>query len=86
LKGSRANTEEKEKKSAYWAGPGKLILVQKERGWNWAAEFVFFLNLDSSQADLNIFKPNLNWIQNRIKSNQLFGTFSNLGIDLNNQI
>jgi hypothetical protein len=47
---------------------------------------LIFLNLDSSQRDLNIFKPNLNWIQNRIKSNQLFGTFSNLGIDLNNQI
>jgi hypothetical protein len=27
---------------------------------------------------LNIFKPNLNWIQNRIKLNQLFGPFSNL--------
>jgi hypothetical protein len=24
---------------------------------------------------LNISKPNLNWIQNRIKSNQLFGNF-----------
>jgi hypothetical protein len=29
---------------------------------------------------LNIFKPNLNWIKNRIKSNQLFGPFSNLEI------
>jgi hypothetical protein len=29
---------------------------------------------------LNISKPNLNWIQNRIKSNQLFGPFSNLEI------
>jgi hypothetical protein len=27
-----------------------------------------------------IFKPSLNWVQNRIKSNQLFGTFSNLEI------
>jgi hypothetical protein len=38
---------------------------------------------------LNISKPNLNWIQNRIKSKQLFGTFSNLEIseiDLNNEI
>jgi hypothetical protein len=35
---------------------------------------------------LNISKPNLYYIQNRIKSNQLFGTFSNLEIDLNNQI
>jgi hypothetical protein len=29
---------------------------------------------------LNISKPKLNWIQNRIKSNQLFGPFSNLKI------
>jgi hypothetical protein len=29
---------------------------------------------------LNISKLNLNWIQNRIKSNQLFGCFSNLEI------
>jgi hypothetical protein len=35
---------------------------------------------------LNISKPNLNWIQSRIKSNQLFGPFSNMEIDLNNQI
>jgi hypothetical protein len=33
---------------------------------------------DSNQGDLNIFKPNLNGIQNRIKSNNLFGHFSNL--------
>jgi hypothetical protein len=35
---------------------------------------------------LNISKPNLNYIENRIKSNQLFGPFSNMEIDLNNQI
>jgi hypothetical protein len=29
---------------------------------------------------LNIFKPNLNWIQNRIKLNHLFGPLSNLEI------
>jgi hypothetical protein len=42
--------------------------------------------MGSKSKVLNISKPNLNWIQNRIKSNQLFGTFSNLKIDLNNQI
>jgi hypothetical protein len=29
---------------------------------------------------LNIFKPNLNYLQNKIKSNQIFGNFSNLEI------
>jgi hypothetical protein len=57
-----------------------MILGPKDRGWNWAVEFDF-IKMDSSQRDLNIFKPNLNWIQNRVKSNQLFRTFSNPGID-----
>jgi hypothetical protein len=35
---------------------------------------------------LIISKPNLNWIQNRIKSNHLFGPLANLEIDLNNQM
>jgi hypothetical protein len=45
--------------------------------------------MGSKSKVLNISQPNLNWIQNRIKSNQLFGTFSNLEIleiDLNNEI
>jgi hypothetical protein len=42
LKGSQANKEEKEKKSVYWARPEKMILGQKERWWNWDAEFDFF--------------------------------------------
>jgi hypothetical protein len=54
-----------------------MILGQKERGWNWAAEFDYFefglTELDSSQIDLNIFKPNLNWIQNKINSIKLSG-------------
>jgi hypothetical protein len=48
-----------------------------------------FKEMRSKSKVLNISKPNLNWIQNRIKSNQLFGTFSNLEIseiDLNNEI
>jgi hypothetical protein len=45
-----------------------------------------FKEMGSKSKVLNISKPNLNWIQNRIKSNQHFGTFSNLKIDLNNQI
>jgi hypothetical protein len=57
-----------------------MILGPKDRGWNWAVEFDF-IKMDSSQRDLNIFKPNLNWIQNRVKSNQLSRTFSNPGID-----
>jgi hypothetical protein len=45
--------------------------------------------MGSKSKVLNISQPNLNWIQNSIKSNQLFGTFSNLEIseiDLNNEI
>jgi hypothetical protein len=45
--------------------------------------------MGSKSKVLNISQPNLNWIQNRIKSNQLFETFSNLKIseiDLNNEI
>jgi hypothetical protein len=34
--------------------------------------------LDSSQIDFNIFKPNLNCIQNKIKSIKLCGNFSNM--------
>jgi hypothetical protein len=47
------------------------------------------MEMGSKSKVLYISKPNLNWIQNRIKSNQLFGTFSNLEIseiDLNNEI
>jgi hypothetical protein len=46
----------------------------------------WFKEMGSKSKVLNISKPNLNWIQNRIKSNQLFRTFFNLEIDLNNQI
>jgi hypothetical protein len=57
-----------------------MILGQNERGWNWAAEFDYFefglKELDSSQKDLNIFKLNLNLIQNKINSIKLFGKFS----------
>jgi hypothetical protein len=45
--------------------------------------------MGSKSKVLNISQPNLNWVQNRIKSNQPFGTFSNLEIseiDLNNEI
>jgi hypothetical protein len=45
-----------------------------------------FKELGFKSKVLNISKPNLNWILNRIKSNQFFGPFSNLEIDLNNQI
>jgi hypothetical protein len=33
--------------------------------------------LEFKSKALNIFKPNLNWVQNRINSNNLFGNFSN---------
>jgi hypothetical protein len=36
---------------------------------------IYFKDFDLNQRVLNIFKPNLNWIQNRINSNQLFRTF-----------
>jgi hypothetical protein len=39
-----------------------------------------FKEIGFKSKGLNIFKPNLNWIQNRIKSNQVFGPFSNLKI------
>jgi hypothetical protein len=35
---------------------------------------------DSNQGGLNIFKPNFNWIQNKVNSNKLFGKFSNMEI------
>jgi hypothetical protein len=46
---------------------------------------ICFLNLCFNEMGfkskvLNISKSNFNWIQNRIKSNQLFGPFSNLEI------
>jgi hypothetical protein len=46
----------------------------------------YFKEMGFKSKVLNISKPNLNWMQNRMKSNQLFGPFSNLEIDLNNQI
>jgi hypothetical protein len=53
----------------------------------WAAErnincfFEFWVKeLEFKSIVLNVSKSNLNWIQNRIKSNQLFGNFSNLKI------
>jgi hypothetical protein len=42
----------------------------------------WFKYLISKSRDLNIFKHNLNWIQNRIKSNKLFGNLSNLEIEI----
>jgi hypothetical protein len=40
----------------------------------------YFKKIEFKSKVLNISKPNLNWIQNRIKSNQLFGPFSNMEI------
>jgi hypothetical protein len=39
-----------------------------------------FTEMGFKSKVLNISKPNLNWIQNRIKSNHLFVPFSNLEI------
>jgi hypothetical protein len=46
---------------------------------NCFSEF-YFKELGFKSKVLNIFKPNLNWIQNRIKSKQLFGPLLNLEI------
>jgi hypothetical protein len=86
----------------WWASEGG-IFKEKELGCHgYRAELIlgcaekkkkvfrfWFKEMGSKSKVLNISKPNLNWIQNRIKSNQLFGTFSNLEIleiDLNNEI
>jgi hypothetical protein len=71
--GSAARLEKREKEmGCQWS------LCQKG---NWAAgiEFKFwFKEMRFKSKVLNISKPNLNWIKNGIKSNQLFGNFSNL--------
>jgi hemin uptake protein HemP len=41
---------------------------------------LYFKDLISKTRDLNNFKANLNRIQNRINSNELFGNLSNLDI------
>jgi hypothetical protein len=68
-----------------WA---EMRWAEKEKN-NRFCHFFRFKEMGSKSKVLNISQPNLNWIQNRIKSNQLFGTFSNLEIskiDLNNEI
>jgi hypothetical protein len=88
-----AGAGEKEKKNIAGFGLGQIDSWAKmDRRIGMAAEIHFgliqwFLELKSK--GLNIFKPNLNWNQNRIKSNKLFSRifkYRNLEFGLNIQI
>jgi hypothetical protein len=60
-------------------GKGERIAGLNERLWKWAAANLFEIISrirDSNQGGLSIFKPNLNWIQNKVNSNFFFGKFS----------
>jgi hypothetical protein len=68
---------------------GRNEMGRERKKTNRFRHFFWFKEMGSKSKVLNISQPNLNWIQNSIKSNQLFGTFSNLEIseiDLNNEI
>jgi hypothetical protein len=60
-------------------GREKWFWGQKEREGKWGYE-IWFFEFGFRLRDLNIFKLNLNWTQNRINPNQPFGNFSNLEI------
>jgi hypothetical protein len=64
-------------------GKGERTAGLNERLRIWAARNLFEIISsirDSNQGGLNIFKPNLNWIQNKENSNKLFRKFSNMEI------
>jgi hypothetical protein len=58
---------------------GRIQIGQLRKIENYFSNFCF-KEMGFNSKVLNISKPNLNWIQNRIKSNQIFGTFSNTKI------
>jgi hypothetical protein len=61
-------------KRLFWAIMGERKMGCRMEFW------IYWKIRDSNQGDLNIFKSNLNWIQNRINSNKLFEDFSNLEV------
>jgi hypothetical protein len=80
---------ENENENGVWLGyEGRLsrIQIRPPRKIENSVFNFYFKEMGFKSKVLNISKPNLNWMQNRMKSNQLFGPFSNLEIDLNNQI
>jgi hypothetical protein len=72
---------EKKKENRAYFGLGQIdSRAEMDRIIGMVAEIDFELIqgfLEFKSKALNIFKPNLNWVQNRINSNNLFGNFSN---------